>query len=89
MPLLALAEKWGIGDDYEREIAVTNASVEDLQMLIRCVDNIQDEDLYGWLGGSESYNETPSPEYIAIACLTMAIDSARVELAKRQSKKRA
>jgi hypothetical protein len=78
--LLPLAEKWGIGDDFEREEAINNASKEELIFLIHSIDDISDEDLFGWLAGKESINPNPSPEYIAITCLTMAIDSAKVKL---------
>jgi hypothetical protein len=82
IPLLPLAERWGIGDDFEREAAVTNASPEDLEQLIHCIDNISDADLFGWLSGPESFNPNPSHEYLAITCLTMAIDSAKLKLKK-------
>ena len=78
VPLLSLADKWGIGDDYEREMLVNTASQEDINELIHCIDHISDEDLYGWLSGPESHNPEPSEEYLAITCLTMAIDSAKL-----------
>jgi hypothetical protein len=74
-----MAEKWGIGDDYEREAAVREASAEELDVLIHCIDDIADEDLFGWLGGPESHNPDPSEEYLAITCLTMAIESAKAK----------
>jgi len=79
-PLLPMAEKWGIGDDFEREASVSNASRDELESLVHCVDEISDTDLYGWLSGPESFNPNPSQEYLAITCLTMAIDSAKLEL---------
>lgn len=82
MLLLPMAEKWGIGDDYEREAAVANASRQELETLVHCVDGVNDDDLYGWLAGPESYNPNPTPEYLAITCLTMAIDSAKLKLRK-------
>jgi len=81
-PLLPHAEKWGIGDDFEREAAVANASRQEIEMLVHCIDGVTDADLYGWLSGPESFNPNPSPEYLAITCLTMAIDSARLKLQK-------
>lgn len=33
VPLLPMAEQWGIGDDFEREAAVSNASREELESL--------------------------------------------------------
>ena len=80
--LLPIAEKWGIGDDYDREAAVTNASVEELEALIHSIDGISDADLYGWLEWSQGNVGHPTPEYTAITCLTMAIDSAKIELKK-------
>jgi hypothetical protein len=83
LTLLPMAERWGIGDDYDRERMVHEASTDELSQLIHCIDDINDEDLFGWLGGPESYNPKPSEEYLAITHLTMARDSARVTLAKR------
>lgn len=80
VPLLPMASKWGIGDDFEREEAIQNASKEDLQELVRSIDAIGDEDLFGWLEGPESYSVKPTREYVAITCLTMAIDSAKIKL---------
>lgn len=82
VPLLSMAEKWGIGDDFDREAAIGNASRHDLELLIHCIDNITDDDLYGWLSGVESSNPRPAEEYLAITCLTMAIDSAKAKLRK-------
>jgi hypothetical protein len=82
LPILPMAEKWGIGDDFERESAVSNASQQELESLVHCIDPISDADLYGWLSGPESFNPNPSQEYLAITCLTMAIDSAKLKLQK-------
>lgn len=79
-PLLPLAQKWGIGDDFEREAAISNATRRELEGLIHCTDNVSEDDLYGWLAGPESFNAKPSREYLALTCLTMAIDSAKVKL---------
>jgi len=78
--LLPLAETWGIGDDLERAEAVESSSLEELEQMIQAVDDAEDSGLYEWLSGDESYVESPSPEYIAITCLTMAADSARLRL---------
>lgn len=80
VPLLPIANKWGIGDDFEREEAIQNASKDDLQELVSSIDAIADEDLFGWLEGPESYSVKPTREYAAITCLTMAIDSAKIKL---------
>jgi hypothetical protein len=86
-PLLPLAEKWGIGDDIDREAAVSAASLQELESLVRSVDDIRDEDLYGWLTGPEADNPAPSEEYVTITCLTMAADSARLELARLRARR--
>jgi len=80
--ILPMAEKWGIGDDFEREAAINNASRLELESLVHCIDDVSDADLYGWLSGLESFNPNPSQEYLAITCLTMAIDSAKLKLQK-------
>jgi hypothetical protein len=79
-PLLPMAERWGISDDFDREEAIRRASPEDLEQLVRTIDAIEDKDLYGWLAGPESYSERPTEEYVAFTSLTMAIDSAKRRL---------
>ncbi|MGA9780384.1 MAG: hypothetical protein WBS33_19170 [Verrucomicrobiia bacterium] len=86
IPLLPMAEKWGIGDDLERDAKVKNASLEELESLVHCIDEITDSDLFGWLSGPESENPKPSEEYLALTALTMAIDSAKLKLKKMRSK---
>lgn len=80
--LLPIAEKWGIGDDCEREKAIAAASPEELELLVHCIDGISDEDLYGWLSGPQSYDPNPTQEYLAVTALTMAIESAKLKLRK-------
>jgi hypothetical protein len=80
VPLLPLAERWGIGDDYDRAAAVDAASRSDLEELVLAVDTTDDQALYGWLAGPESFSPEPSLEYIAVTCLTMAADQARLRL---------
>lgn len=77
---LPLAEVWGIGDDIERSMTVEAASPNELRAMIAAVDSVPDSDLYDWLAGPESRAADPSPEYVAITCLTMAADEARVRL---------
>jgi hypothetical protein len=84
IPLLPWAEKWGIGDDYDRETAVSEASKTELESLVHGIDGFSIDDLYGWLAGPESFNTNPSPEYTALTCLTMAIDSAKLKLGRNQ-----
>ena len=81
-PLLGVAERWGIVDDFERELALRSASKAELQTLVTCLDTIDKDTLSDWLCGSESYATKPSDEYIAITCLTMAIESAKLRVRK-------
>jgi len=80
--LIAIAEEWGINDDYDRAEKVSLATEEELRTLISSIENVADEDLYGWLEGPDSFSEAPSEEYVAFTCLTMAIDSAKIKLKK-------
>jgi hypothetical protein len=84
LPLLPFAEKWGIGDDFGREAAVDAASLSELEALVHCIDDISDEDFYGWLAGPAGKDPNPSDEYVALACLGMARESAKLELRRRQ-----
>ncbi len=81
--LAALAEEWGLGDDVLRETAVASASSADLRRLVSTVQLADEESLAAWMTGPESYSVSPSAEYLAFACLTMAFDSARSELDRR------
>lgn len=76
--LIPIAEKWGSNDDFARNKMVKEATPEELSELIHSIDSISDDDLYGWLSGPESYNPNPSIEYLAVTCLTMAIDMAKL-----------
>jgi len=80
--LLPLADVWGVRDDVERSLMVERASEDELRGMVAAVDAIPDDDLYGWLEGPESRSSDPSREYIAITCLTMAADEARVLLGR-------
>jgi hypothetical protein len=82
IPLISMAERWGIRDDVEREEAVSKANCQELEDLVNYINDISDDALFGWLSGIESFNPNPSREYIAITCLTMAIDSAKLKLKK-------
>lgn len=83
--LLPIAEKWGVGDDIEREQALSAASRQELELLVHSIDEVRDEDLFGWLSGSESYSAKPSNEYVALTALTMSIDFAKIKLRRLQS----
>jgi len=78
--LLHVAGEWGIGDTFMRETKVEQATEQELQALVASIDAVTDDALYGWLAGPESYSPTPSIEYIAFTCFTIAIDSARSRL---------
>jgi len=84
VPLLPIAEKWGIGDDIERTQLVEAATQSDLELLATCLDNVDEEAVFGWLAGPESYLSPPTDEYVAVTNLTMAIDLAVLRL-KRQA----
>lgn len=82
--LITLAERWGIPDDVYRTDAVELATVEQLGVLAGCFgDADQSEALSDWLTGPQSTSPSPSREYIAFTCLTMAMDHARVRLEKQ------
>lgn len=83
--LLPMAEKWGIEDDFDREEALAGACQNDLEELVHSIDNVTDEDLYDWLAGDLAEDANPSAEYVALTCLTMAIDSAKLKLARLKS----
>jgi len=84
--LLPLAERWHIGDDFEREAAVAGASVLDLQTLVAALESPEADFLYEWLAGPESHSLKPTSEYLALTHLTMAADSARLKLKRRDEK---
>jgi hypothetical protein len=85
-PALPFAERWGIGDDFEREDAISHATVEEQEQLAHCLEQIDDSVLSGWLNGPEAQIKPPSEEYLAITNLTMAVHSAKAKLRKRQRK---
>lgn len=78
--LINTAERWGIGDDIYRSEAIDNATQDELEELASCLEVIDDEILFDWLAGPESYDENPSEEYLAFTCLTMAVDYAKLKL---------
>jgi hypothetical protein len=83
VPLITMAERWGIGDDCDRDDAVYAASADELEALARCLDGI-DASFGAWLAGSEAESARPSAEYLAMTCLTMASDLARVILEQHE-----
>jgi hypothetical protein len=81
--LFPMVETWGIGDDYDRERKVADASDVELLELVRCLDDIDENVLFEWLEGPESHDSNPSDEYVAFTCFTMAIESAKVKIKDR------
>jgi hypothetical protein len=77
--LIALAERWGIGDDGDREDAVSSASEPELRELVETVDAVPRE-FWDWLVGPDSEDRPPSREYVAMTNMTLAADSARIDL---------
>jgi hypothetical protein len=84
--LLPLAEKWHIGDDFDREAAVASASPAALRELLAALEEKEGDALYLWLAGPESYSSAPTQEYLALTHMTMAADSARVKLRRHEEK---
>lgn len=74
--LLRHAEKWGVGDDYERDTIVEAATAQERSELIHCIDPYKKE-LFEWLTGPEAASATPTAEYVAYTNLTLAIDYAK------------
>ncbi len=75
--LLPFARRWGIGDDGHRWDAVQTASTAERSEITMAVDHAGDA-LYDWLEGPEADEETPTNEYVALTCLTMAYDQVRL-----------
>jgi succinate dehydrogenase flavin-adding protein (antitoxin of CptAB toxin-antitoxin module) len=81
--LIPIVEKWAL-DGYID--AVSNASSEELEALVHCMDDVADDDLFRWLVGPEADHPNPSREYVLFTDLTQAIDLARILLEKRQGR---
>jgi hypothetical protein len=82
--LLALARRWGISDDGYRWEAVERASPSQLRALVAAVDAV-DDPAWDWLISPEAQRQSPLPEYLALTCLIMAYDQARLRLADEQA----
>jgi len=78
--LIPFAEKWGIGDDFEREQLVLKSTEAALSELVNCLDIIDEDELWDWLSGDDSFSDSPTAEYLAYTNLTMAIDYARLRV---------
>lgn len=79
--LVPAASEWGIGDDGYRDEKVEGADEESLRRLVALVDEAPDE-LWSWLVGPDADSESPSTEYHALTCLTMAADLARLKISR-------
>jgi len=51
--------------------------------ILGAVEGASDDELFAWLSGPEADAQRPSREYVAITCLTMAADHARLRLRER------
>lgn len=78
--LLPMAERWGIGDDFDRAQLIDEATLDELKEVVAAVDSVEEADLYGWLSGPEALVLDPSAEYVAVTNLTMVADSARLRI---------
>ena len=81
LPLLPLAERWGIPDDGLRGELVRAASADELAELAGCFDDVPAQELEGWLTGPEARPD-PGDEYVAISALLRAVHLAKVLLRK-------
>lgn len=75
-PLLIHAERWGLGDDYDRSTLVEASTASEREELVRSIGP-SERDLYAWLAGSESASRNPSEEYVALTNLTLAVEYAK------------
>lgn len=74
--LLPLARRWGIGDDGYRSAAVEAATPAERTEIVAAVDRL-DAALDEWLVGPAA-DDSPTREYVALTCLTMAYDEVRL-----------
>jgi hypothetical protein len=58
--LIPMAEKWALGGYLD---AVSNAGPEELKALVHCIDDVADDDLYGWLAGPDSPASRPRSHF--------------------------
>jgi hypothetical protein len=83
--LVPYAERWNIGDDGGRGIAVNALDDAALENLAQCLDDTPE--FWGWLAGeSERLGSeySKSEELLAMTVLGMAVDYAKVHLAIRR-----
>lgn len=75
---IALAEKYGISDDGYREAVVAGLDAEEREALTSFLEASPDE-LWNWLAGPASFDQSPCPEYLAFSCLVLAAESAKAK----------
>jgi hypothetical protein len=73
---IPLAERYGIGDDGYRSSIVESLSREQRGRLVAFLQSAPQE-LFTWLEGPEAHAVSPTPEYVAFTCLTMAAEYAK------------
>lgn len=74
--LLAMASRWGMTDDYERELAIDEATDAERAELAHSLDEVHPR-FWEWLAGPESLAVNPSDVYRRMSALVMAVDAAR------------
>ena len=78
--LLPWVHSFGIEDDGDRGEVVDVADLDQLRGLVDAIERTNEAELFGWLGGPESYSRTPSVEYVRVSALVMAYELARFRL---------
>jgi hypothetical protein len=73
---IPLAERYGISDDGYRSSVVEGLSREQRGQLVAFLQSAPPE-LFAWLEGPEAQESSPSSEYVAFTCLTMAEEYAK------------
>ncbi len=81
--LIPYAEKWGISDDVHREIAIDEASIEELREVVAAVSQVGN-DINEWLGKPDIYSATK--ELISFVLLVDAYDLAKLRLESEKDK---
>jgi hypothetical protein len=82
---LPLARRWGIPDDIHRDQAIDQADRAELETILRTLHDANAwTDVERWLADAANEATRVSHEYIAITCLTIAADHARLRLAQQR-----
>ena len=74
-PLIGLAERYGIADDWTREDMIAKCTQLERRSLKEAIKE-WDDDFDSWLAGPEAAGPEFSDEYIAFSALRMAADFA-------------